>query len=166
MPTRESGEGTVGDARRFDQLAQYIRRNFSRDYRIADVAGGKGYLNLALTELGYQTVTFDKRHHKVRNVQYRHRFFTSTVEEEFHLLVGMHPDEATDVIITEAARRQIPFCLVPCCVKPTAVVYHGNHKYHAWMQHLLRLSRHLGFRTETYQLHMNGKNLAILGRYG
>ena len=35
------------------------------------------------------------------------------------LLVGLHPDEATDAIVDVAAALAIPFALVPCCVFPT-----------------------------------------------
>lgn len=32
------------------------------------------------------------------------------------LLVGMHPDEATDPIMRAANKYSKPFCIVPCCV--------------------------------------------------
>ena len=31
-------------------------------------------------------------------------------------MVGMHPDEATDPILTAANKHSKPFCIVPCCV--------------------------------------------------
>jgi len=34
------------------------------------------------------------------------------------LIVGFHPDQATEAIIDMALLLQIPFCIVPCCVFP------------------------------------------------
>ncbi len=31
-------------------------------------------------------------------------------------LVGMHPDEATELIVDYALQKRIPFAVVPCCV--------------------------------------------------
>lgn len=36
------------------------------------------------------------------------------------LLVGMHPDEATEPIVDAAIRHGKPFAVLPCCVFPTA----------------------------------------------
>lgn len=154
----------MGDPRRFDLLASYIGRNFSRHYRVADVAGGKGYLNLALSELGYQVVTFDHRYRRVKGIEYRYQFLSPETPEEFHLLVGLHPDQATDLIIVEAARRHIPFVIVPCCIKPCALQYRDNHKYRYWMQHLQLSAENLGFQVSHFQLPMVGRNLGLLGR--
>jgi hypothetical protein len=47
-------------------------------------------------------------------------FFESAENEklitEASLLVGMHPDEATDVIIDIGLKYNKPFAVVPCCV--------------------------------------------------
>lgn len=34
-------------------------------------------------------------------------------------IVGMHPDQATDAIVTAALARGVPFFVVPCCVFPS-----------------------------------------------
>lgn len=34
------------------------------------------------------------------------------------LLVGLHPDQATDAIVDAALELEVPFALVPCCVFP------------------------------------------------
>jgi hypothetical protein len=32
------------------------------------------------------------------------------------LVVAMHPDEATEAVVTEAVKHGVPFAVVPCCV--------------------------------------------------
>ena len=54
----------MGDARRFDLLADLIADTWPdyRDARIADVAAGKGYLQMALRQRGFRNiVSFDRR---------------------------------------------------------------------------------------------------------
>ena len=36
--------------------------------------------------------------------------------ESTKLVIGFHPDEATDAILDFCVPRKIPFCVVPCCV--------------------------------------------------
>jgi len=159
----------MGDSRRFDLFAKVIRNNFPVDrYSIvADVAGGKGYLQTALRSYGYEVITFDqrrKKQNKPGKFKYQYRWFNSTVNKEFDLLVGMHPDEATDVIIIEAARRNVPFVICPCCVKPCAEIYWGKHSYLDWIVHLKKLARRHGFSITESILKMNGKNIVLIGR--
>lgn len=155
----------MGDSRRFDLLAKVIKNHFPISYKIADVAGGKGYLNLALSELGYDVTTFDRRSHPVNRIKYRQRYFNGKIGEEFHLLIGMHPDEATNVIIWEAAIRNIPFVIVPCCIKPMAFMFGMNHKFNLWFNHLKHQAHRLGYKTEEFQLAMSGRNLGLIGRF-
>lgn len=158
----------MGDSRRFDLFAKMIAKQFpSRLYKsVADIAGGKGYLQHALRERGYSVTTFDKRNRarKVGKMRYKRRYFSDKIEDEFDLLVGMHPDEATDVIIVEAAKREVPFLVCPCCVKPSAVTYWGKHSYKQWCQHLEKLAKKLGYKTQWLMLPMNGKNKVLVGR--
>ncbi len=158
----------VGDKRRFDLFAKLIQGNFSdTGWAIADVAGGKGYLQLALVEFGYrQVVTFDVRSSESLGgkIKYRHQFFGPKVKGKFDLIVGMHPDEATDVIIVEAAKRGIPFVVCPCCVKPSAVSYWDQYKSSLWLAHLKKLAERLGFVVTETALRMTGKNTVLIGR--
>lgn len=163
----ETRQGAImGDSRRFDLFAKLIRKNFSPEFypKVADIAGGKGYLQSALKDLGYTVTTFDKRRKRVLRSQYQYRFFDKNVKEEFNLLVGMHPNEATDVIIVEASKRGIPFVICPCCVKPSAVVYWGKHSYKEWTKHLKKLAKERGYRITEADLPMNGKSLCLIGR--
>lgn len=156
----------MGDKRRFDKFAEYIANCFPKTTRVADVAGGEGYLQQALRECGFEYVmTFDKRKGRRDRprMRYQYRFFSSDVNEDFDLLVGMHPDEATDLIIVEAARRDIPFVIVPCCIRPSATVYWGRYAYWDWMTYLKQLAVNKGFILTEFMLRIGGKNLGLKG---
>lgn len=38
------------------------------------------------------------------------------IMERARMLVALHPDEATDLVVDMAVKRKIPFVIVPCCV--------------------------------------------------
>ena len=157
----------MGDSRRFDLFAKLISEQFpNRDTKIADVAGGKGYLALCLKhDLNYKYVeTFDPKARKQKVNKITYRMFNNETSRGFDLIVGMHPDEATDVIIYEAAKNKVPFVICPCCVKPTTSNYWGKHKYFDWMQHLKEYAENLGFIVQSLKLKMNGKSLVFVGR--
>ena len=155
----------MGDRKRFSIFSKEIFSKFppNKYKRIADVAGGKGYLNYELKKMGYKVVTFDKRRRKRSGVTFVYRLFDKKIKDTFDLLVGMHPDEATDVIITESAKRRIPFAIVPCCIKTTDTVFFGNHNHNEWVHHLDMYARKLGFNTNKKQLKMTGKNIMMWG---
>lgn len=157
----------MGDSRRFHLFAQFIARNFpSKEFlNVADVAGGKGHLNAALKPFGYKTITFDKARKQIHRAHYQRRFFDAHVKEQFDLLVGMHPDGATDIIILEASKRGIPFAIVPCCAINNVSGYFGSkNKFNDWVAHLRRFAIKLGFKVDEGLLPMNGKNLILIGR--
>lgn len=158
----------MGDPRRFDLFARFIRTHVPVSARIGDIAGGKGYLQGALRQYGFSHVhTYDKRKgrkHRPGRFEYTYRFFDQSVTDELDVLVGMHPDEATDAIITEAAARRIPFVLCPCCVKPHAVTYWGSGTFDAWVAHLHQVAESAGYRVTMDYLNMNGRNLVMFGK--
>lgn len=161
----------MGDSSRFNVFANYIKANFKEARLIADVAGGKGALQIELRKLGYKVVTYDKRRSRVsRNLCYKHAYFNSRIKDHYDLLVGMHPDEATDIIVTEAIKRNIPFCIVPCCITPYATQYNGDKNrtsrsaYTSWINHLKQIAEHAKYRTILYDLPIKGKNIVLLGR--
>lgn len=159
----------MGDKKRFDLFVKAISKRFPSWMRVADIAGGKGYLQLALKEQGFKDViTFDckprKNRVRVHGVKFCWRKFDHNIETEFDLLVGMHPDEATDVIIYEAAKRRIPFGIVPCCIMPTRLLFWDKRNYRGWVKALTKMAETQNFEVEKYQLRMNGKNLALFGK--
>jgi len=156
----------MGDSRRFDLFAKLIKSTFPKARSIVDVAGGKGYLNLALLDLDYPKVTtYDVRvSGRIKGIEYKTKLFNSSAADDYDLIVGMHPDEATDHIIVEAGKRTIPFIVCPCCVKPSAVPFWGNYNRRNWLSHLLSLAERSGMETTMTTLPMNGRNEIIIGK--
>src|SRR4051812_11732913 len=104
----------MADKRRFELFAKLLTEKFPAATRVFDVAGGMGKLNEALTALGCTVTTYDLRHKRL-NVRYSERLFTLEEPCEADLVVGMHADGATRIIIEYAAKHRIPFAVVPCC---------------------------------------------------
>jgi hypothetical protein len=157
----------MGDARRFDLFATLVESRFSRFHNslVADVAGGKGYLQAALRERGFRRViTIDKRHRlaKGRPGQ-KYAYFRYDGPEDYRLVLGMHPDEATDHIVLYAARHGVPFVICPCCIKPDAVPFWETYSERPWLEHLCKLASrtHTVERTE---LPMVGKRIILIGQ--
>lgn len=156
----------MGDSRRFDLFSKIISNNFPNKYykNVADIAGGKGYLNKALKDKGYYVTTYDVRKKINQNINYKRTLFTEKVKTKYDLLVAMHPDEATDVTISMAAKLSIPFVICPCCVKPTVTVMFEKHTYKNWIKHLKKFAEQNGFHVTETHLPMNGKNIVLVGR--
>lgn len=154
----------MGDPRRFDLFSSLIRERFQNNLKVADVAGGKGYLQLSLREKGFNdVVTFDQRNVRVSGIDYRYQLFNSKIKDVYDILVGMHTDEASDWIIVEACRRRIPFVICPCCIKPSAVAFWNKHTYKNWSDHLCKLAESHNFGVTRSILRMNGRNEVLLG---
>jgi hypothetical protein len=147
----------MADKRRFDLFARFIVERFPAP-RIFDIAGGQGRLNEALTKLGRTVTTFDLRH-KHLPVRFAQRAFTLSEPCEADLLVGMHPDGATRIIIEYAARHRLPFAVVPCCSD-------NSMPYNPWMRHLAELAREQGFSSvEEHRLPMEGRARVLAGEF-
>ena len=148
----------MADKRRFDLFAEFIVTRFDAP-RIFDVAGGQGRLNEALTIRGRHVTTFDTRH-KHLPVHYAERMFTLDEPPAADLVVGMHSDGATRIIIEYAARHRLPFAVVPCCSD-------NSMPYNPWRKHLAELARELGFsQVEEHALPMEGRSRVVIGVYG
>lgn len=145
----------MADKRRFDLFAELLRTRFPDAVRVFDVAGGQGKLNDALTRRGCQVVTFDRRH-KHLPVTFAEREFTVEEPCECELVVGMHPDGATRVIIDYAAQHKVPFAIVPCCSD-------NSMPYNPWMRYLAGLAVERGLKVEEMELPMEGRARVILG---
>ena len=72
------------------------------------------------------------------------------------LVVGMHPDGATRVIIDYAALHRVPFAIVPCCSD-------NSMPYKPWMRHLGELATAQGLVVSEVELPMEGRSRVILG---
>lgn len=155
----------MGDTRRFRLMADLVTRNVKeRDLWVADVAGGKGYLQAELRRRGFrEVVSFDKRKKMKRGRKgYRNEWFTYDTERGFGLVVAMHPDEGTDHAILYAARYHVPCIVCPCCVKPHGAPYKGKKDFDPWVRHLKELAHSHGLSVAEAQLPMRGRNLVLI----
>ncbi|MBM4780136.1 MAG: hypothetical protein GQE15_20725 [Archangiaceae bacterium] len=148
----------MADKRRFDLLADLLVSRFPETKRVFDVAGGMGKLNEALVARGRSCLTFDRRH-KHLPVEYALRDFTLDEPCTADLVVGLHADGATRVIIEYAAKHSVPFAVVPCCSD-------NSMPYKPWMRHLAELGTSLGLTVEEVELPMEGRSRVLLGRRG
>jgi hypothetical protein len=147
----------MADKRRFTSFAALLDQRFPHAHRVFDVAGGMGRLNEALTALGHEVTTWDRRH-KHLPVRFEEREFTLDEPPACDLVVGLHADGATRVIIEYAAKHALPFAVVPCCSD-------NSMPYNPWMRHLHELARSLGMTTEEVTLEIEGRARVILGYF-
>jgi hypothetical protein len=116
--------------------------------------------------MGFNRVmTWDRR---PRNASGRHGyryglFDYRSAPRDFDLIVGMHPDEATDHIIAYACKHRVPFLVCPCCVRPSAAPYQGC-RYDHWISHLKALATDGRMKVAEVELPMRGRNLVLIGR--
>lgn len=119
----------MGDPNRHHVLAAEILRRFPPTHfpRVADVAGGQGRLSLLLAAAGYSPVVFDPRatdlpKRERKDVRFgrrpgfarlQRRFDPNQDARDFDLVVGLHPDGATEAIVHAAAHAAV--LVVPCC---------------------------------------------------
>ncbi len=147
----------MADLQRFAYFADFISKRFDAP-RVFDVAGGMGRLNVELTARGHNVLTFDRRH-KHLPVQFAERIFTLSEPCEADMVVGMHPDGATQVIIEYAAHHNLPFAVVPCCSD-------NSMPYKQWMRYLAERATSLGFREVAEEtLPMRGRARILFGRF-
>lgn len=156
----------MGDARRFDTFAKLIAKNIPVTADIADVAGGKGYLQAALRQRGYKKVTsWDKRKRcATGRAGYRYGWFDHRTAPAYDAVVAMHPDEGTDEAIVYACKHRVPALVCPCCIKPSAEVYWGDGNYKDWCAHLTRLAVRGGMDVTWTTLPIQGRNDVMILR--
>jgi len=155
----------MGDPARFAAFADAIQDRWpDRDLRIADVAGGKGALRAELYTRGYRRVkVVDRRRGKTHRDHYLYGRFTDHYPDAFQVVVGMHPDQATDQIVAYATRRRVPFAVVPCCVMPSAFAFDGPRHRSAWVRHLAEVAAGRRFDVVERELPIWGANRLLIG---
>jgi len=121
------------DRYRFEVVARFIAERFPLPdtQTVLDVGGSTGVLAYHLARLGYDATVIDPRRPAVRRrfrkaaqkagfisrLHYERRLLCAT--DTADLLVGLHPDEATEAILRQAVRTGSGFAVIPCCVMPT-----------------------------------------------
>jgi hypothetical protein len=117
------GGVVMGDRRRFKVLAEFIRRNHA-PCRVADVAGGQGLLSLELAAMGFDCTVIDPRAtdlprslrgdvRKGKSPGFKRIRGMFTNPDGYDLIVGLHPDGATETVIHAATLASV--IVVPCC---------------------------------------------------
>lgn len=104
-----------GDPERFEIVAEFISKTFGKKVEhIADVAGGRGMLSRLLKKkYNYKTVVFDPRGYTLTGVESNTSEFNVGNAPLFDLVVGLHPDEATRVVVESAKFTNT--LIIPCC---------------------------------------------------
>lgn len=147
----------MADKRRFELFARFLVETFAEAQRVFDVAGGMGKLNQALSDLGREVTTFDVRHKRLPKIRYAERLFSLEEPCAAELVVGMHADGATRLIVEYAGKHRIPFAVVPCCSD-------NGMPYNPWMRHLAELARERRFEVAEHTLPMDGRARVLYGR--
>jgi len=111
---------------------------FLKTGKILDIGGGRGDLSFELgTKLGLECIVVDPRPQKMKRWQVKFikknpscnkaRHIQDIFDSSFfnrnsidiktvNLIVGLHPDEATEPLVDTAVDLLISFCVIPCCV--------------------------------------------------
>jgi hypothetical protein len=109
------GHNFHGAVDRFEVVAEYIVDNFGRNIKyIADVAGGQGMLTRILRkQYNYEAEVVDPRGNTLVGVPSNPVVFSKEMADNYDLIIGLHPDEATRSVAEAALFR--PTLLIPCC---------------------------------------------------
>lgn len=155
----------MGDKSRFRLMADLISEKMPSSLRLADVAGGNGNLQTELLERGFtNVVSWDKRANS-KGPRRNHRFALfdyRSAPRDYDCVVGMHPDAATDHIVSYAVKHRKPFLVCPCCVLPSATRLQAI-GYTGWIDHLANLATQGGMQVDTVTLGIKGRNLVLVG---
>ncbi len=145
----------VNDRRRFRAFANFIHDTYPDVKTIADVAGGHGNVAYYLYEFGYDATIIDcretrlpgKMHRALRKLSVKRRKLVEIprlVERvqdvdlrRFDLIVGLHPDDATEHALRTALKYDKDFAIVPCCVFPIDGVKRSTAD---WLEYLASIS--------------------------
>merc|ERR1719239_1051189 len=178
--------GKKGRARVF---AEWILTKYGRDYLeeglILDIGGGRGDLAFELaTRHGLDCAVVDPRPSKLRRWQasYQRKHPEARIPKHYQalftpdfleaqdirltsvkLIVGLHPDEATEPIVETALALDLPFAVIPCCVFaasfPLRRLKDGSSpsSYEEFLTYLKEKDE----RTEEERLSFLGKNTVI-----
>jgi hypothetical protein len=170
----------LGDNSRFIVFAEFIERNWPNVRTIADIGGGSGLLSLELSKRGYEPTVFEPSRTNTRasmrhaarrreislsgsqkvarsRLVVRNTRFCRSILSEYDLLIGLHPDEATEIIIRVAIEMGKPFAVVPCCVMPL----NGRCMLeNDWMRYLQDIDKDI----RSAMLDCSGKNTVLYRR--
>jgi len=201
---REAGEAAHGKephSQRANVFAEWLLSQFNSDCftHVLDVAGGRGDTLLALRRKGVsgKLSLVDPRQRPVSKGQrkemkacqveepyftyYEHLFNDEFLAghldqlEDVSLIVGMHPDQATEPIVDFALSMNIPFAVVPCCVYSREFPHRRRADgarvttYDDLIEYLhLKAQTHPGYEGDVSHdtVGVSGANSVVLGNFG
>jgi len=156
-------------------FARWIVETFGVDHVVLDVAGGKGHLSQCLLELGVSKVVLIDPVPRVEESSSIHIIAEGLVGDgsnllplypalrEVSLIVGMHPDQATEPAVDLARRLSLPWAVIPCCVMPS--LFPGRLQSNGLpLRSYSRFCEYLRFKSdfsEQQQLPFIGRNTVI-----
>ena len=169
---QKSGENLRMKKFRFQLLHQWVVQNFE-PCRIADIGGGKGFLTYLLQKSGWEATVIDPVHQplpeKYKDIALNKRIKISSDEKVphinkefeiyhakyFDLLVGMHAHACNVKIIDAAAKFNLNFVLLPCCIIDEPI--HPIPGVH-WLECLAEYAIQKGFKLRPFRLNFRGQN--------
>jgi hypothetical protein len=102
------------DPTRFEKIANFIGSIFPSVRTVADVGGGGGELaGLLALYFGYEVDVIDPEGKTSSLYTTRRRLFSPNMADNYDLIVGVYPDEATKDIVACATLK--PVIIMPCC---------------------------------------------------
>mmetsp|Transcript_45471 Transcript_45471/g.110146 ORF Transcript_45471/g.110146 Transcript_45471/m.110146 type:complete len:476 (-) Transcript_45471:379-1806(-) len=164
-------------------VAKYGVEMLSKGSGVLDVAGGKGELSRALFDLGVKKsvlldpsprcegeVSFEIVKEPLEGDGSKLTDRTDRVGDlvrSCSMIVGMHPDQASEALVDTSMRLGVPFAILPCCVMPKLFPNrrqkrHGDpvRSYSTFCQYLLdKAPMGVEFRVE--HLYFQGRNKVI-----
>ena len=171
-------------------FAEFLCLTFGEDVLrrgdgVLDVAGGRGDVSFELhTKRNIKSTLVEPRERKLNKSQHKYlkKFKVSRgetpplceqVRQEFtpenfnafaecSVVIGMHPDEATEAIVNFAMEYNKPFAIVPCCVFPELFPHRRDAKGDL-VKERLQLVEYLVLKTRARVAHldMEGANQVV-----
>lgn len=169
---QQSGENLRMKKFRFQLLHQWLVQNFE-SCRVADIGGGKGFLTYLLQKSGWDATVIDPVYQplpeKYKDIALNKRIKISIDEKVPHInkefeiyhakyfdvLVGMHAHACNVKIIDAAAKFNLDFVLLPCCIIDEPI--HPEPGVH-WLECLADYAIQKGFRLRPFRLNFRGQN--------
>mmetsp|Transcript_18358 Transcript_18358/g.59759 ORF Transcript_18358/g.59759 Transcript_18358/m.59759 type:complete len:379 (+) Transcript_18358:8-1144(+) len=147
---------------------------------VCDVAGGRGDVSFELfSKRGIPSTLFEPRPRKLSKDQIKYtrehgRELSAQIQDRFgpetwdkvgdcSIVVGLHPDEATESIVEFAIARNLPFAVVCCCVFPKLFPFRlvGQEPVVQRPQLIEYLTAKAGPGTRTAHLAFEGANVVV-----
>eukprot|EP00549_Striatella_unipunctata_P004743 CAMPEP_0118684904 /NCGR_PEP_ID=MMETSP0800-20121206/6917_1 /TAXON_ID=210618 ORGANISM="Striatella unipunctata, Strain CCMP2910" /NCGR_SAMPLE_ID=MMETSP0800 /ASSEMBLY_ACC=CAM_ASM_000638 /LENGTH=281 /DNA_ID=CAMNT_0006581691 /DNA_START=159 /DNA_END=1004 /DNA_ORIENTATION=+ len=184
--------GLLNKKERHKLFAEWLVNMFgierlSKGTGVLDVAGGNGELSRSLHQLGVPSILIDPNPRCGNETQLPFEIIAKplvgdgsdlidgddsigSLTRNCSIVVGMHPDQATEAIVDIALRLGVPFAFLPCCVMPKLFPHriqkrHGDpvRSYRTFCQYLLDKAP-VGVPFEVDYLPFIGRNTVIFSR--